>query len=164
MDRHDERSGKFAFWYRYLLIISALFGLQAVTWLFFGSFDPLGVYTGLLADALFGVPRLPQEARVTLAFATGPLGATTAGFWVLVHALVRHGFSRRDRWSYRAVVSAVLVWFTLDSVASVAHGAWFNVLLVNIPCLLLIGVGLIRVRPYVGRSTLSSGRATGRPS
>jgi hypothetical protein len=137
---------RFTFWRTYLLVASALFGLQGVSWILFGSFDPFGFYTGMMAWTFWGSVGLTSEAQKTFSFAVGPLGATTAGYFVLVHYLVRYGFPRRERWAYTAVVTAVLVWFGLDTAASLRHGAWFNVVIVNVPCLILLGIPLLALR------------------
>lgn len=144
---------QFTFWGRYLSSMSILFGIQATTWVLFGSFDPLGFYDRLLAQALFEASTLPFAAATAFSFAVVPLGSTTAAFFLLVHALVRHGFPKRERWCFRAVVAALLLWFCLDSAFSVVHGAWFNVLLVNVPCLLLLGVPLIRLRTFFSNAS-----------
>jgi hypothetical protein len=136
----------FGFWRTYLLVVSALFGLQGVSWLFIGSFDPFGVYTNLMARTFWNTPTLTPEAAKTFSFAIIPLGATNAGYFLLVHALVKYAFPRRERWAYLAVVAALLLWFSLDTSFSVLHGAWFNVLLVNIPCLIVMGIPLLGVR------------------
>lgn len=138
----------FVFWRRYLLVMTAVFALQGVSWMAFGSFDPFGIYSRLMARALLDAPVLTPEADAVFSFAVVPLGATTAGFFVLVHFLVRFGFARRERWSYDAVVAGVLVWFALDSTISVHHGAWFNVGLVNVPCLVVLGVPLWFLRRH----------------
>jgi len=41
-----------------------------------------------------------------------------------------------------ATVSAIGAWFVLDTVMSLYHGALFNVLIVNIPCVLALGIPL----------------------
>ena len=133
----------FAFWTRFLLVASALFAAQAASWIVIGSFDPFGLYKGLLAHALFGGDGLSPEARTTFRFGVGLLGATTAAFFVLVFLIVRHAFSRREPWSHRAVVAGVAVWFVLDSGFSLAVGAVFNVVLVNVPCLIILAIPLL---------------------
>lgn len=144
--RASEGTIHFTFWRTYLLIASALFGLQGISWIVFGSFDPFGFYTGLMAQTFWGSAELTAEAQKTFSFAVGPLGATTAGYFLLVHCLVRYAFPSRERWAYVAVVAAILVWFGLDTAASLRHGAWFNVAVVNVPCLILLGVPLLALR------------------
>lgn len=137
---------RFAFWRTYLLIVSAIFAIQGITWMFFGSFDPFGFYTRLMAQAFWDTSSLTPEAQKTFAFAVVPLGATTTGYFILVHFLVKYAFPRRERWAYQAVVVALLVWFGLDTGFSLLHGAWFNVFVVNLPCLVMMGLPLLGLR------------------
>jgi hypothetical protein len=138
-------------WRRALLIITAVFAVLAIGWSVLGSFDPFGFYEGYMAQWLFGADSLPDPAKRAFAFALIPAGATTAAFFVLVHLIVHHAFTRREAWAYRAVVVAVLVWFVVDSALSALHGAWFNIAIANVPCLVVVGVPLVRLRPYFRR-------------
>jgi len=138
---------RFRFWRGYLLVCSAVFTLQAVSWVFIGSFDPFGIYDGLLARALYGEDTLPPDAQRMFQFAVAPLGATTAGYFVLLFALVWGAFPRREPWAWWASTIAIAVWFVLDSAFSIRHGAVFNVWLVNIPCVVILGVALGALRP-----------------
>lgn len=158
MTAYPER--RFRFWCGYLLVLSALFALQAMSWVFMGGFDPFGVYDGLLARALYGQEALPDDAARMFRFAAVPLGATTAGYFVLVHAIVRFAFPRREPWAWWAVTAAVAVWFALDSVFSIRHGAVFNVWLVNIPCVVLLGVALAALRPAFRGKALNGNEET----
>lgn len=135
-------------WRRALLVITAVFGVLAIGWSVLGSFDPFGFYEGYMAQWLFGTDVLPDPAQRAFAFALIPAGATTAAFFVLMHLIVRHAFPRREAWAYRAVVWAVLVWFVVDSALSALHGAWFNIAIANVPCLVVLGVPLVRLGPY----------------
>ncbi|MCG8346521.1 MAG: hypothetical protein MI924_01915 [Chloroflexales bacterium] len=133
----------FWFWRTYLLVVSVVFALQGVSWMLFGSFDPFGFYNSLMARAFWGAATLTPEAQKTFSFAVVPLGATTTSYFLLVHVLVKYAFPRRERWAYWAVAAALLLWFSLDTGFSVLHGAWFNVVVVNIPCLAVMGIPLI---------------------
>ena len=140
MTPYPER--RFRFWRGWLLVATAIFAVQALSWVFIGSFDPFGIYDGLLARALYGTDTLPADAALLFRFAVVPLGATTAGYFVLAHAIVRFAFPRRERWAWWAVTGAIAVWFVFDSAFSIWHGAAFNVFLVNIPCVVILGVPL----------------------
>jgi hypothetical protein len=141
---------RFELWRRVLLALSALFAAQAAGWALLGSFDPFGFYEGHMARALWGADALPADARRAFAFTLVPFGATTAGFFVLVFLVVRHAFPQREPWAWRAVGAGIGTWFALDTALCAAHGAWFNVLLVNLPCLALLVPPLLALRPYFG--------------
>jgi hypothetical protein len=130
------------FWARILEVAAWLFAGQAVTWVVLGSFDPFGMYDQRLAWALVGRDTWSEETRGVLRFCVGLLGATTAGFFVLVACLARHAIARGERWAVRAVSAGVSTWFLLDCGLSLWVGASFNVWLVNLPCLFVLGVPL----------------------
>lgn len=132
----------FAFWRGWLLVACAIFILQSLGWAAFGTFDPINLWSGQMAAALYDGDE-PAEVATFRRFVLGPFGATVAGFFVLVFGLVYFAFPRREAWAYWTVVAAVLTWFLVDSAASIAHGAWFNVWIVNVPCLTALAIPLI---------------------
>jgi hypothetical protein len=83
---------------------------------------------------------LSAESTELKSFLLGPLGGTILGSYVLCAFVVAGPFKRREPWAWWAVTLSLLSWFFLDSSVSMAHGAWFNVYLIN--CVTLIGQGL----------------------
>jgi hypothetical protein len=145
-------------WGRILFVLCIVFALQALSWALLGSFDPFGIYESYMASSLWGTPTLSADARRAFAFALIPFGATTFGFFVLVALVVKHAFPRRERWAYRAVLGAILSWFTIDTTLSAIAGAWFNILIVNLPCLLLLGIPLAALRRDFSSAPAESAR------
>ena len=131
------------FWSRWLQVASAAFALQSASWIGLGTLDPFGVYDRALADALFGRDVLTAGETRVFAFANVLLGATSAGFFVLLFFLARIPFRRGERWAFACIASGVLTWFVLDSAFSIRAGAAFNALYVNLPCLLVLAVPLV---------------------
>ena len=133
----------------WLVAASLLFAAQALGWVVLGSFDPFGVWDGLAADAFHGghTPPAVEEFR---RFLLGPFGATTAGYFVLFAAVARYPFRAREPWALVALSGSLALWFTVDSLASLARGGLFNVVLVNVPCALILGLPLWRLRPLFG--------------
>ena len=120
-----------------------MFALQGISWIAIGSFDPFGIYDRMMSNALLdGIP-LSQETKKVFHFSLIMLGATTAGFFVLFGLVAKHSLLQRQHWAYWTLSAGLGTWFVLDSVASVAVGATFNVLLVNLPCLLVLGIPLL---------------------
>jgi hypothetical protein len=133
------------FYDAWLQLACLLFGLQGLGWALLGSFDPLGVWDRLADQALFA-GQTPPEVVQFRRFILGPFGATTAAYFLLLFLVLRSPFQRREPWAYRAVVASLALWFMVDSAASVWHGAVFNVLLVNLPCLTVLGIPLFLLR------------------
>lgn len=136
-------------WDRWLLIASLLFAGQALSWVVLGSFDPFGLWDGMAADALYG-GATPEPVTRFRRFVLGPFGATTAAYFALFAAVVRFPLRAREIWAWWALAGSLGLWFGVDSIASLARGGLFNVLLVNAPCLLALGVPLLALRRQPG--------------
>lgn len=82
------------------------------------------------------------SARPTLDLLLGITGGSIAGKWVVHLALVRFGIRRRLRWARDASLAGLVAWFALDSAVSIARGALFNVIWVNLLPLVVFGAPL----------------------
>lgn len=135
----------FAFWQRWLFLASvafALFGLLAAWFPFAPFFAPRN---DAIARVFFDGAWTPRVIAFH-AFSAGPLGGTIAGFYVLQAFIAAVPFRRREPWAWQATLAGMLVWFVIDSAVSIAHGAAFNVYLVNLVPLVLFGVPLAMTR------------------
>lgn len=132
----------FEFWYRWLLTASVAFVAFGIFVAFFPESVVLDPWNSALAQAVSD-GALSEETSRTKAFMMGPLGGTIAGFYVLQSFIIWRPFRNKEQWSWWAVSLATLVWFAVDSVLSVHHGASFNVLMINLPALIVIGIPLL---------------------
>jgi hypothetical protein len=139
----------------WLKIATLVFCLMSLGWVILGSFDPFGIWDGFAADALFD-GETPADVVRFRRFILGPFGATTAAYFLLLYHVLRHPFRRREPWAYTAVAASLVLWFVVDSTASVLHGAVFNVFLVNVPCLAALGIPLLPLRREFRRSSVVS--------
>jgi len=145
-----------AFWRKWLLVACGIFALQGVWSAFTASPDPFGLWNEYVASTFGKQDNLSSEAMKVKAFMHGPLGGTLAGYFVMAFFLVFHGFPKRMRWTYHAVAAGLLAWFLVDSAACCIHGAYFNVAMVNIPALLILGIPLAMLRKAFYAATSSS--------
>jgi hypothetical protein len=145
-----------AFWRKWLLAACVLFGVQGVWSAFTSSPDPFGIWNDRIANTFGENGSLSNESMAVKSFLHGPLGGTLAGYFVMAFFLVYHGFPARTRWTYHAVIAGLLVWFVIDSTVSCLHGAFFNVAMVNIPALVLLGLPLVMLRKAFYAATSSS--------
>ncbi|HTF81827.1 MAG TPA: hypothetical protein VL947_08885 [Cytophagales bacterium] len=128
----------FKFWVGYLKVASLFFALMGAMWALLGSFDPIGVYDHAFAQAFWGTDQLPADAQKAFSFILGPFGATTAAYFVMQYYIAVHAYAQRQRWGYDAIVVPFVGWFVLDTTMSLIHKAYFNILIANIPCLLVM--------------------------
>jgi hypothetical protein len=135
-----------SFFDHWLLIACVVFGVYSLVWVIIGSFDPLGLWDGLLADAFYG-GATPDAVTRFRRLILGPLGATSAAAFFALALIVRFPFRRREPWAFVAVCGAIWLWFLVDSAASIYHGAVFNVWLVNLPCVAALSIPLVVLYP-----------------
>ena len=116
-----ESSGRSVIWDRVLLAVVvgvAVYGVGlVVAGLFLGDhvFDRLGFGPddGKIADG---------RSRDYLRLVFGILGAVIVGWMTTIGAIVLGPLQRREAWAWWAIVSAVAVWFTLDTGLSLVLG------------------------------------------
>lgn len=76
----------------------------------------------------------------------GIIGGTIVGFHTLMVFISENAFKKKERWAYRAMWFGMISWFLIDSGLSYYWGAVHNVILINLPALVLIGLPLIMTR------------------
>lgn len=131
----------YSFWTRWLFLVSVIFTGFGVLIALFPETPILALWHDFLARTFFAGD-MPDDAARLRSFLFGPLGGTIAGFYVFQGFVVRNAFAHRERWAWWAILLATAFWFITDSSMSLVHGAWWNVLLVNVPALLLNAIPL----------------------
>jgi hypothetical protein len=103
---------------------------------------PFEPYRDEAARWAYGAAGLPaRDARLTTLM-LGILGGSIAGKWI-VHALLARGPLAEGRaWARDLTLVGLAAWFLIDSAASVALGATFQVWMINLLPIVLIGLPL----------------------
>ena len=123
---------------KYLKNASLLLVVFSCFWAIYGSFDPFGIYDHAFANAFWNNDQLSEDVIRTKRFLLGPLGATSAAYFLLQFFIVKHALAKKEIWAYEALCYGFILWFLIDSLVCLYHGALFNVLLANLPCLILM--------------------------
>lgn len=103
----------------YLLIgLGAVFALAVVP----GLRAPVVLFVDLVFWPFDGAPVLGRTDALALAI----VGAVMIGWGLLMAALVRQDDFAADPRIWRAMTTAMTVWYVVDSAASIYGGAWLN--------------------------------------
>jgi hypothetical protein len=108
----------------------------------------LAPWSEAAARSLLGREQLGAELVGFAAFTNGVLGGSIAGKWVAAWWLVRGPLRQRKRWAWNALVAGLLAWFGIDSAVSLALGAGFNVWMINLWPLVIVGGLLAALRRH----------------
>jgi hypothetical protein len=94
----------------------------------------------------------------------GITGGSIAGKWI-VHALVARGPLAEGRaWARDLTIRGLAAWFIVDSAASLAVGASFNVWMINLLPVVLVGLPLASAYPRFGGDERGSAAVEGAAS
>ena len=154
--RMSERA--FRFWQRWLVAASVCFCAFGVGVALAPDAPLLAPWNAAVARTFYGGAE-PGGAAAFRAFVMGPLGATIAGSYLLQAFVAAVPFARRERWAWWATAGALALWFTVDSSLSLAHGAAFNVVLINLAPLAVFIPPLVATRRAFGRPAQAGGAA-----
>jgi hypothetical protein len=141
------KSLNFKFWHRWLIIVSIINLLVGLMIAFFPDSMIFAAHTAAIADTFFQ-GALPEGANRLRSFLFGIIGATIAGYFLLQTLIAWIPFRRCEPWAWHAILWAILLWFVVDSTLSTAHGAWFNVWMINTGSLALTLIPLIFTRKH----------------
>lgn len=150
---------RFQFYRRWLSIANALtlgIGLLAA---FAIDSLPFSWYNAGMEATFFDGSKPPAEVQEFKRWTFAVIGATIAGFQLLIVLVSEYALRHRQAWAWWAITSSFLLWFCIDTGLSIYYGAWFNVLLINLPALLLVAVPLVATWPAFTSNLLPSADA-----
>lgn len=136
-------SKNFLFWKNWLLIANLITVLIGLFIAFAGNsilFEPHNQGT---RDLFFGGNSISGEMLYLKNWLFGIIGATIAGFHLLVVFITHYAFAKKEKWARNAIASALALWFVVDSTLSIYYGAYYNLYWINIPCISLLSLPLI---------------------
>jgi len=96
----------------------------------------------------FSIPvEVPSLAVGYIWFANGIIGAVMAGWMICIIMLARGPFVEGRLHAWNTIAIPLASWFLIDTVFSIAHGVWGNVLL-NTATGLMFGIPLLFSRRH----------------
>lgn len=125
------------------MLFFAVFGLIIA---YFGDSPLFDIYNQQLIARFWHTTQLPDNVKEFKAFLFGSLGGTIAGKYIVMAYIVYYPFRQKEAWAWKALFWGQIVWFVIDSSVSFYHHAYFNILIINMLPMIIIGVPLLRVR------------------
>ena len=128
------------FWVKWLFItclIVIAYGLGLV------FFSQSALFDLLINDRInmtfWGTTRVTPDILTFQSFIYSVLGATAAGWGILLAFMVQYPFRNKEKWAWNAIALAIATWFVLDTGYSVYYQAYINAIINTI---LLVALGL----------------------
>lgn len=136
----------FHFWQKcltYANVITVIVGILAA---YFSNSFIFDMYNGYTKEVFFDSAEFNPEVMRLKNWLTGIIGATIVGFHVLMIMISENAFKKKEPWAYRAMWYGILSWFIIDGSVSIYYGAIYNIVMINLVALVLIGIPLIMTR------------------
>ena len=134
----------FAFWCRWLWIASLVLIAFGIAMALLNQTIVFSTMNRSI-DPAFWPEGIPEGVPGYQGWVYGAWGATVIGWGVMVAALVRFAFSRREAWAWWAMVAGIGAWYAVDTAISALHGVWVNVLL-NTVLMVMFAIPLTATR------------------
>lgn len=145
---------KLDFWSRWLLLVGgflALFGLATALFNRAPFFDTL--FNSNVDPVFWGTAAVPAASLVFQRWAYAVLGATVAGWGVILAFLAYHPFRKRELWSWNCILAGMLVWYLPDTILSLQAGVVFNAAFNTLLLILVLLPLVITRREFAAPST-----------
>lgn len=136
----------FPFWQKWLMYFNLMLVFFSIVIAFAGDSILFALHNAASEAAFFPktgfTPEVLQFKKLLFAI----IGGTLAGNHLLLYYVAKHPFAERKKWAWNAIAFSLLLWFVIDSGMSIYLGATYNVLMINIPALIGIGLPLLMTR------------------
>lgn len=131
------------FWEKWLSVVGGVFAIFGVLMAVAGGSEPFQLVFGPLIDSAFWKEGVAAEARTFQTWVYGAWGGTVAGFGLLIAVVAKPALAPENQRLRLGTLTAVTLWFLVDSGASVAFGVWWNALLINLPTYVALTLPLV---------------------
>lgn len=136
----------FDFWVKWLIGANVMTVIVGLIVAFAGNSFFFSYHNSQTEILFFDRNELAQNELYFKNWLFGIIGGTIVGFHILMIFIANNAYRKREKWAYWAMWSGLLSWFVIDSSISTFYGAVYNVYLINIVALVLIGLPLIMTR------------------
>ena len=114
----------FNFWQKWLLVMSILFVLMALS---LPVSSLLNIEVSYINAAFWKNGIVPTtEAKAFQAWIYGVVGALSATFGLFIYFVAGNSFKAREKWAWNCLAICISVWFVIDTFFSVYFGVYTN--------------------------------------
>ena len=131
---------RFLFWQKWFFSITLIIIIYGLGLAFFNQTVIFNYLLNNQVNAAFwGTTKVTEEVLKFQRFIYGVLGATAAGWGIILAFIAHYPFRKKEKWVWNSLVLGICIWFVTDTGFSIYYEAYSNALINTI---LLIAVGL----------------------
>ena len=117
---------RFLFWQRWLFVFSLVVIAFGLGMALLNRTSLFAVFDSQVNPVFWGVNPLPPGANEFQGWAYGVLGATMAGWGVILAFIAERPFRNRERWAWNTLLLGLSLWYLTDTSISLYFGVVFN--------------------------------------
>lgn len=137
----------FLFWQRWLFGVGLLIILFGIMMALFSGTTLFQLFDSQVNPVFWGTEGLADNVRRFQQWIYGVLGATVAGWGILLTFIAHYPFKKKEKWSWDCLLVALLVWFLVDTAISLHFRVYFNAIF-NTVLLILVVLPLVFTRRH----------------
>jgi len=137
---------KFNFWQKWLTYANVITLIVGLLVAFAGNSFVFKLHNNYTQNVFLGGEELTGDLLQFKNWLFGIIGGTIVGFHLLMIFISENAFKKKEKWAYQAMLYSLLIWFVIDSSISIYTGALYNVIIINLVALFLIGLPLVMTR------------------
>lgn len=138
----------FNFWQKTLTVVNIIAVFVGLLTAFAGNSILLEQHNFYTKKAFFSGSEFSNEVLLLKNWLFGIIGGTIVGFHILMILISENSFKNKEMWAYKAMWFGLLTWFFIDSGISYYYNAFHNLIIINIPALIMISIPLIMTKKY----------------
>lgn len=117
---------RFRFWRGWLMAAAGAMAMFGVCMTLFSATNAFSAFNQQIDPAFWHGAQMPAAAVAFRHWVYAVWGAVVAGLGLLVALVARSAFNPRAVWVRNSLAACLLVWYALDTGASLAWGVTFN--------------------------------------
>lgn len=122
-----------------------LFGLSLALFNQTSFFDLL--FNNNINPVFWGDMKVSSEVIHFQQWVYGVMGATCAGWGVIIYFIVNNAFKKKEIWAWNSILVGIIMWFIFDESISLYFKVYFNAIF-NLALIISIFLPLIFTRCY----------------
>ena len=106
---------QFEFWQQWLVIANIILIVFGLLVAFAGNSVLFSLHNAKSLEVFFNGQVQEPAFLLYKKWIFGVVGGTIAGFHLLMYFIARYPFRQKEKWAYKSLVYALLLWFLVDS-------------------------------------------------
>lgn len=136
-DNETQLADRFGFWQKWLLVATEIYIIFGLFIVVFNSTVLFDLFNKPIYAIFFGTA-VPPSVIPFQGWLYALMGSILAAWGLNMFFITNNAFKKREKWAWQALLSGLLLWYVLDSTASVYFGVLFNAALNTV--FLIIGL------------------------